>query len=63
MALIESIIQINKAYKCAFFVNESAVKAKASEAPPQTPLGEIQRSPNPLDDVIGCNSCGVLFSL
>jgi len=37
--LIESIIQINEAYKCAFFVNKNAVKAKASGAPPPTPLG------------------------
>jgi len=30
------------------FVNENAVKAKASEAPPRTPLGELSALSQPL---------------
>jgi len=44
-ALIESIIQINKAYKCTF-VNENAVKAEAYIE------GAFSAPSNPLADAI-----------
>jgi len=40
-ALIESIIQINKAYKCA-------ILSKKIRTMPQTPLGSYQHSLKPL---------------
>jgi len=42
--LIESI-QINKASKCDLFVNQNAIKAKVSGAPPRTLLGELLSLP------------------
>jgi len=62
--MIESIIQIKKAYNLMrLFVNENAVKLKLSRPRPGSAGGAFSAPSNPLADVIGCNSCGVLYSL
>jgi len=46
------------------FVNENAVKAKVSGGSAPDPIvGAFSVPSNLLADVIGCNSCGVLYSL
>jgi len=43
-ALIESIIQINKAYKCAFFSMKMLLNLKFPGLPPD-PVGELSALP------------------
>jgi len=62
-ALIESIIQINKAYKYAFLSIKMLFRLKLPGLRPDS-VGEAFRAPlNSLADVIGCISYMVLYSL
>jgi len=55
--LMESI-EINKAYKCAFFSMKMLLKLPRLHPDPVG--GAFSAPSNPLADVIGCSSCGVL---